>query len=161
MSTAAMGTSVMTQGAYSSRIGKSLRGGGVTDNNRRMLDKVLAPHSERAYAILRIVTGLLFAFHGVQKVFGVLGADQPAVMSQYWIGGVIELVVGPLIAVGYMTRWAAFLASGMMAVAYFQFHASRSFFPGVNDGESAVVYSFLFLFVACKGAGRWSMDNRR
>ncbi|MCA9511331.1 MAG: DoxX family protein [Myxococcales bacterium] len=126
--------------------------------------RALAPFAEHAYALLRIVSGALFAFHGVQKVFGVLTDHQPAVGSQLWIGGVIELVCGALIALGLYTRAAAFLASGTMAVAYFQFHwklqLGENFFPGVNKGEPAVVYCFLFLFVACKGAGRWSLGRR-
>jgi len=124
-----------------------------------MLNKILAPHSERAYVLLRIITGLLLAFHGMQKVLGLLTEQQPAVMSQLWIGGVIELACGLLTAAGLLTRWAAFLASGTMAVAYFQFHwkfqFGTSFFPAINKGELAVVYCFLFLFIACKGAGSW------
>jgi putative oxidoreductase len=98
-------------------------------------------------------------------VLGILAESQPEVMSQLWIGGVIELGTGLMIATGFVTRWAAFLASGTMAVAYFQFHwkaqFDSNFFPAINRGESAVVYCFLFLFIACKGAGVWSVDNRR
>lgn len=85
--------------------------------------KQLEKWNDQAYAVMRIVMGLLFAFHGMQKIFGVLSQHPaPAVGSQIWIGGVIELVGGLLIAVGFQTRWAAFLSSGTMAVAYFQFH---------------------------------------
>lgn len=129
-----------------------------------MLSRLLAPLTENVYAALRIVVGLLFAFHGVQKVFGVMSEFQPPVGSQLWIGGVIELVTGLLIAAGLLTTWAAFLASGTMAVAYAQFHwkfaFGSAFFPGVNKGELAVVYAFLFLFIACRGAGRASIDAR-
>lgn len=128
------------------------------------LGRRLAPHSDRAYAALRIVSGALFSIHGMQKVLGVLTDSQPPVMSQIWVGGVIELVAGLLIAVGFLTRPAAFLASGTMAVAYFQFHwkfqMGAAFFPVINGGELAVVYCFLFLFIACRGAGPFAVDKR-
>jgi putative oxidoreductase len=131
-----------------------------------MIKSLLSPHADRAYALLRIVSGLLFAFHGVQKILGVLTPHPaPAPGSQLWIGGLIELVAGAAVAAGLFTRWAAFLASGTMAVAYFQFHwkpqGAAAFLPGVNGGEPAVLYCFLFLLVACKGAGPWSVDSRR
>ena len=128
-----------------------------------MLEKVLSPHSERVYVVMRIILGVLLAFHGTQKVFGFLAEQQPSVMSQLWIGGVIELVTGLLIAVGFLTRWAAFLASGTMAVAYFQFHwkfqFDSNFFPAVNHGELAVVYCFVFLYIACKGRRSTAVDR--
>ena len=129
-----------------------------------MLSRMLNPLTEPVYAALRIVAGLLFAFHGLQKVFGVLSEFQPPVGSQLWIGGVIEMVAGFMIALGFLTVWAAFLASGTMAVAYAQFHwkfaFNSSFFPGINEGELGVVYAFLFLFIACRGAGSWSVDGK-
>jgi putative oxidoreductase len=130
-----------------------------------MLGRLLTPATEPVYAALRIVAGLLFSFHGMQKVLGVLAEQQPPVGSQLWIGGMIELVAGLLIALGLATRWAAFLSSGTMAVAYIQFHwkfaFGAGFLPGINRGELAVVYAFLFLFIACRGAGRASLDGRR
>ena len=130
-----------------------------------MLSRFLAPRTEAAYALLRIVAGLLFAFHGFQKILGVLSDFRPPVGSQLWLGGLIELVAGLAIAVGFLTPWAAFLASGTMAVAYTQFHwklaLGAGFFPAVNKGELALLYAFLFLFVACKGAGSWSLDGLR
>lgn len=124
----------------------------------------LGKYSEHAYALLRLVAGLAFMFHGVQKIFGVLSAGVPPVGSQVWIGGVIELVCGALIAVGLLTRPAAFLASGTMAVAYIQFHwkgaLDASFFPAVNQGELSLIYAFLFLMVACAGGGRFSLDHQ-
>jgi putative oxidoreductase len=137
----------------------------VQNKEIAMLTRLLAPLTEPVYAILRIVTGLLFATHGVQKIFGVLTEHQPPVGSQLWIGGVIELVTGVLIAVGLFTVWSAFLASGTMAVAYLQFHwkfaFGAAFFPVVNKGELAVVYAVLFLYIACRGAGRASFDGKR
>lgn len=130
-----------------------------------MLAGFLAPRSEAAYAALRIVAGLLFAFHGAQKVLGVLTESQPAVGSQLWIGGLIELVAGLLIAVGLFTVWSAFISSGTMAVAYIQFHwqgaFDSNFFPTINRGELAVIYAFVFLLIACKGAGIASLDAKR
>ena len=124
----------------------------------------LAKYTDQAYALLRIVTGLMFEFHGVQKLFGVLTDFQPAVGSQLWIGGVIELVCGVLVMVGLQTRWAAFIASGEMAVAYFQFHwkfqLGKQFFPTINKGEMAVLYCFVFLFIACRGGGIWCLDKK-
>jgi putative oxidoreductase len=130
-----------------------------------MLTRVLSPYTEATYVALRIVSGLAFGFHGVQKIFGVLTDHQPAVGSQLWIGGVIELVCGFAIALGAFTPWAAFLASGTMAVAYIQFHwqlaFDAKFFPAVNKGELALVYAFLFLFIAARGAGALSVDRAR
>ncbi len=117
-----------------------------------------------AYAVLRIVAGAMFMFHGTQKLFGAFGmAAQPA-FSQLWFGGVIELLGGALIAVGLFARPAALLASGTMAVAYFQFHwkldfADNRFLPIVNHGETAALYAFVFLLVAVRGAGVWSLDR--
>ncbi|MFT5315805.1 MAG: putative oxidoreductase [Candidatus Krumholzibacteriia bacterium] len=130
-----------------------------------MLSRILNPLTEPVYAALRIVVGLLFAFHGFQKILGVLSEFQPEVGSQMWIGGVIELVGGLMIALGFFTTIAAFLSSGTMAVAYSQFHwkfaFDSGFFPAINKGEMAVIYAFVFLFIACKGAGIASLDHMR
>lgn len=131
-----------------------------------MIQKYLSPHAERAYGLLRIVAGTMWAFHGAQKLFGILGDGPPRALSaQMWLGGTIELACGILVALGWKTSWAAFLASGTMAVAYIQFHwqfqLGRGFFPIVNKGEMALLYAFVFLFIACKGAGPWALDTRR
>lgn len=127
-----------------------------------MLQRVLGPRTEIAFAALRIVAGILFALHGAQKLFGVLGGSIKEPGTQLWFGAVIELITGGCIAVGLATPWMAFLASGTMAVAYLQFHwkleLGERFFPMVNKGELAVLYCFLFLYVACRGAGPWSLD---
>lgn len=130
-----------------------------------MLHRVLPRFTEPAYALFRIVAGLLFAFHGAQKLLGLFPRGPgPEAFSQKWIGGVIELVGGVLVAIGLGTRWAAFVCSGTMAVAYTQFHwkgrLDDGFFPIVNGGELALLYAFGFLFVACRGAGSWSVDGR-
>ena len=119
---------------------------------------------EPALFALRVVVGGMFACHGVQKLFGGFGEPSLPVGSQLWIGGLIELVTGVLIAVGLVTRLASFLASGTMAVAYFQFHVDGVFadwhwLPMVNKGELAVVYCFLFLVFATSGPGRISLDR--
>jgi putative oxidoreductase len=125
--------------------------------------KWLEYYTNESYALLRIVAGLLFAFHGMQKILGVFSDFSPPMFSQLWVGGLIELVGGLAVAVGFQTRLAAFLCSGTMAVAYFQFHwkfqGGAEFFPAINKGELAVVYCFLFLFLACRGAGKWSLDK--
>lgn len=120
--------------------------------------------SETAYAALRFMSGWMFAVHGAQKLFGVLGGSPSPFGSQVWFGGVIEFFCGLMIAVGFQTRLAAFLASGTMAVAYIQFHWkfqwNSNFFPGVNHGELAVVYCFLFLYIACHGGGRFRLSKK-
>lgn len=119
-----------------------------------------------AHALLRIMAGAMFLFHGVQKVFGILSPHgMPPVGSQMWVGGILELTLGILIALGLRTRWAAFIASGEMAVAYFQFHwrfqFDANFIPGVNGGELAVLYCFVYLFLAAAGPGKWALDRDR
>ena len=126
--------------------------------------KQLEKYSDQAYALMRIMAGFMFSFHGFQKVLGVLAEMQPPIGSQLWFGGVIELIGGLAIMLGFQTRWAAFICSGEMAVAYFQyhwkFHLGPQFFPGVNKGELAVLYCFVFLLIACKGGVTWSVDKK-
>lgn len=109
-----------------------------------------------------MVAGFLFLQHGLQKLFGYPGT-QPAVdvMTQVGLAGVIELIGGTLIAIGLFTSPVAFIASGEMAVAYFQMHAPRGFWPVMNGGELAALYSFLFLYFAAVGSGKWSVDSLR
>ena len=125
--------------------------------------KWLAKYAEYAYALLRIVTGSMFSFHGAQKIGGVLAEMQPPVGSQLWIGGIIELFGGLMVLLGFQTRVAAFLCSGMMAVAYIQFHwkfqLGPMFFPAINKGELALLYSFVFLLIACRGGVKWCLDK--
>ncbi len=125
--------------------------------------RALERHTASTYALLRIVAGFCFAFHGAQKVFGLFATTKPALLSQIGIGGLIELVTGLAVMVGWRTRWAAFLASGTMAVAYTQFHwkfqLGRGLFPAVNEGELALLYAFCFLFIACQGGGKAALDK--
>ena len=126
-----------------------------------MIDKILKSQADTAYALLRIVSGLMFSFHGMQKIFGVLSKFQPPVFSQLWFGGIIEVVGGLFIAAGLFTTCAALVASGTMAVAYVQFHwklaTDSKFFPAINQGELAVLYCFVFLFIACRGTVKWGV----
>jgi putative oxidoreductase len=125
--------------------------------------KWLAKYTDHAYALMRIMAGFMFSFHGAQKILGILSTFQPAAGSQLWFGGIIELVGGLAVMLGFRTRWAAFLCSGQMAVAYFQFHwklqLNSNFLPGMNNGELAVLYCFVFLFIASRGGVKWRLDK--
>lgn len=123
---------------------------------------VLAAWSPRMLSVLRIVSGLIFLLHGSQKLLGVPPREGPGpeLMSQMGLGGVIELVAGTLILLGLFTRPAAFIASGTMAVAYWQFHAPNHLFPTVNHGDGAILFCFVFLYLVFAGPGPWSLDAR-
>jgi len=125
--------------------------------------KWLEKYGDYAYALLRIVTGFLFAFHGAQKILGVFSQFQPPTWSQLWFGGIIELVCGLMVLLGLQTRAAAFLCSGTMAVAYIQYHwkfqLGDQLFPAINKGELALLYSVVFLLIACRGGVKWSLDK--
>lgn len=125
-----------------------------------LMERVLGRFSPQLYAVMRIVVGLLFACHGAQKLFGVLGGQRVVLASQFGIAGIIELVGGLLIAAGFLTGTAAFIASGEMAYAYFTQHMPRKGFPIQNGGELAVLYCFIFLFIASRGVGIWGIDKR-
>ena len=126
--------------------------------------KTLGRFSDSAYALLRMVAGFMFSFHGAQKILGLFAEGRPPVGSQLWCGGLLELVGGLAIMVGLCTRPFAFFCSGMMAVAYFQFHwrfrGGAMLLPGVNEGELAVLYCFVFLFIACRGGVKWCLDPK-
>ena len=118
--------------------------------------------SPRALSILRIVTGFLFLLHGSQKLFGVPAAEGVVVgplSSLIGVAGVLELVGGLLLLLGLFTRPGAFVLSGPMAVAYFTAHAPQGLWPVSNGGELAVLYCFVFLFMAAAGGGPWSLDR--
>jgi putative oxidoreductase len=117
----------------------------------------LEPH---AYAAMRIVFGVLFVFHGLQK-FGLVGGRRVPLLSLTGAAAFIETIGGTLIALGVATSPVAFLASGEMAVAYFRAHVPRGTWPINNGGELAVLYCFAFLFFACRGSGLWSADALR
>jgi putative oxidoreductase len=123
------------------------------------METVLGRWADLVYAVMRFVTGALFACHGAQKLFGLWGrAAVPPSDQLIFTAGVIELVGGVLVALGLKAGVAAFVASGTMAVAYFRAHAPGGFWPIANKGEMAVLYCFLFLYIAARGSGRFSLD---
>jgi len=123
------------------------------------MERVLGRFSAQCYALMRIVVGLLFACHGAQKLFGVFGSPRMPLMSQMGLAGVIEFVGGLLIAIGFLAGTIAFIASGEMAYAYFTSHFPRGAVPIRNGGELAVLYCFVFLYIASRGAGMWAVDR--
>lgn len=126
------------------------------------MERYLGRWSPQAFALLRIMAGVMFALHGTDKVFGwPSGKYMPDLPVLAVAAGWIELVGGLLIAFGLFAGSAAFIASGTMAVAYFKGHASGGFYPTLNHGELAVLYCFLFLYIATHGAGVWSLDALR
>jgi putative oxidoreductase len=126
------------------------------------MQKVLGRFSPYLYALLRITAGFLFFQHGLPKLFGGFGRDAPVeLMSQMGLAGLIEVIGGAMIALGLFTSPVAFIASGEMAVAYFQAHYPRNFWPVQNGGELAALYCFVFLYFAAMGSGKLSIDSIR
>ena len=128
-----------------------------------IFDPSPSPWAGRVLSIVRIVAGVTFMMAGTTKLFGWPASPMPnsptvELMSQMGIGAVLELVGGILIALGLFTRPVAFILSGEMAVAYFQFHAPQAFWPTTNMGVPAVLYCFFFLYLVFSGAGEWSLD---
>lgn len=128
------------------------------------MERYLGKYSDYLYAVMRIFVGLLFACNGAQKVFGFFGGmggsgEVAALFSLMGAAGVIEFFGGLLVALGLFTGYAAFIASGQMAFAYFLGHFPKDFWPIVNMGERAVLYCFTFLFIASRGAVVWGVDN--
>ena len=125
------------------------------------MEKALAAFAPYAYTILRIIAGLLFLCHGGQKLFGWFGGQPVPLGSLFGVAGILEIVLGILITIGLLTGTAAFVASGEMAVAYFIGHFPKSFWPLENQGEPAVLFCFIFLYMATRGSGIWSIDAAR
>jgi len=114
----------------------------------------------QAYALMRIVAGFLFLWHGTQKLFEfptTMPMEVPTFVTL--LAGPIELVGGTLVMIGLFTRWAAFLCSGLMAAAYWMSHGTKALFPIENGGELAALYCFVFLFISAQGSGVWSADD--
>lgn len=112
--------------------------------------------------LLRIVTGFLFLQHGLPKVFGILGRPEAAEMfSRQWFSGILEVFGGFLILIGLFVQPVAFILSGEMAFAYFLAHAPRGFWPVMNGGELAALFCFVFLYLATRGGGGFSLDGLR
>lgn len=126
-----------------------------------MADRLQTEWAPRILSIVRIVAALIFMAHGTAKLLGFPETEMPTpeFMSLSWIGGMLEIVGGALLAIGLFTRPVAFILSGEMAVAYWMFHAPNSFFPLVNHGDAAILYCFLFLYIAFAGGGPWSVDE--
>ena len=120
-------------------------------------------YAGRARSLLRIVAALLFLLHGSSKLFGFPPSGMPAPdpASLIWFGAILELVGGALLLLGIYSRPVAFILSGEMAVAYFMFHASKSIYPSVNGGDAAILFCFVFLYIAAAGPGPWSIDAVR
>ena len=128
------------------------------------MERTGSKYAPYLYALLRIVAGLLFACHGAQKLFGSFGGisgHTVPLFSLMGLAGCIEFFGGLLIALGILTNFAAFVASGEMAFAYFMQHFPRGFWPIQNGGEVVVLYCFLFLYIATEGAGLWRVGRRR
>jgi putative oxidoreductase len=123
------------------------------------MERIMGRFAPQCYALMRIAAGLLFACHGAQKLFGVLGGQRVPIASQFGLAGVIEFVGGLMIAAGFLTGFAAFVASGEMAYAYFTAHVPRGLWPIRNGGELAVLYCFVFLYISCRGSGVWGIDK--
>ncbi len=123
------------------------------------LDKFSGP----LLSVLRVMSGLLFLAHGSAKLLGFppseMFATAPEPMTLIWFAGVLELVGGALVALGLFTRPVAFILSGQMAVAYFIGHAPQATFPVQNGGDAAILFCFIFLYIAATGGGPWSLDR--
>jgi putative oxidoreductase len=117
-------------------------------------------YAPQTYALMRIVFGFLFVFHGLQKMFGLFGGRTAELVSLRGLAGIIEIVAGTLIMIGLFTRPAAFIASGQMAFAYFLSHYPSGFWPIQNRGELAALYCFAFLYIATKGTVAWGLEKR-
>ncbi len=119
----------------------------------------MSNYNAQGYALMRIIVGFLFLWHGAQKLFGIPSA-MPGEMPPFitYVAGPIELVGGILIMIGLFTRWSAFFASGLMAFAYWMAHGTKAILPIQNHGELAVLYCFVFLFISTHGGGIWSID---
>jgi len=124
------------------------------------MDRYLGRYGTYVYAIFRIVIGFMFMLHGTQKFFNWPPAKQAVpIAGLMLVAGIIELVGGFLIMIGFFSSFAAFIASGMTAVAYFMVHQPNGSLPIMNGGELAVLYCFAFLYVAARGSGVWSVDS--
>ena len=119
----------------------------------------MKPYESQTYALMRIVAGFLFLWHGCQKLFGFPGTLPEGVPAFIiYVAGPIEFIGGILVMIGLFTHWAAFICSGQMAAAYWMGHGTKALLPLVNGGELAALYCFVFLFIASRGPGIWSVD---
>ena len=121
----------------------------------------LRSYEPQVYALLRMVTGFLFLWHGTQKLFAFPVPPPPVPPFVITIAGPIELVGGLLVMIGLFAGWAAFLCSGLMAFAYWMVHGPQALLPIQNVGELAVLFCFVFLYISARGSGIWSVDAAR
>ena len=125
-----------------------------------MFDR-LSTYAPQGLAVVRVVAGLLFLLHGTQKLLGFPASEfQPPLFSLFGAAGIIEIIAGAMIIAGFFTRPAAFIASGTMAVAYWMVHAPGNLFPTNNGGDAAILFCFVFLYLACAGPGAWSVNKQ-
>lgn len=120
--------------------------------------------SPYALGLLRVITALLFLAHGVQKFWGFPAPSASGIVQPFtifWFGGMLELLGGLFLMVGFLTRPTAFVVSGMMAVAYWMFHFPKNIFPILNGGDASILYCFIFLYLVFAGPGAWSIDGLR
>lgn len=122
------------------------------------MEGFLGKYAPNIYAVLRIVVGFLFLLHGTQKLLNFPNSPPMPVSGLLTAAAVIEIITGLMILLGFFASVAAFIASGEMAVAYFLAHQPQGLLPIQNSGEAAVLFSFVFLYIAAKGAGVWSVD---
>lgn len=126
------------------------------------MSSFMTSYNEHCYALMRFVAGFLFLWHGCQKLFNFPAGMPPGVPSFIiYVAGPIELIGGTLIMIGLFTHWAAFICSGLMACAYWMAHGTKALLPLQNDGELAALYCFVFLSIAARGSGIWSIDSLR
>jgi putative oxidoreductase len=134
----------------------------ILDSRKRekqnMYERLLSSLEPAFYSFMRLFFGLLFMQHGAQKLFGALEGQQAPLFSLMGLAGVIEFFGGLLIAIGLLTRPAAFIAAGEMAAAYLMAHAPQSVWPILNQGELALLFMVGFLYILVRGGGRWSLD---
>lgn len=124
------------------------------------MDSIIATWTPRMLSVLRIMAGLLFMEHGTSKLLNFPPSESPHELTPLiLVAGILELVGGALVAAGLLTRIVAFVLSGEMAAAYFMAHAPQNFFPLLNGGDAAILYCFVFLYLAFAGGGEWSLDR--
>ena len=127
------------------------------------IEKIMSPWQGQLLSVLRIISGLLLLQHGLMKLFSFPGPFMRAVATGelIWFAGLIELIGGLCLIVGFQTRLTAFICAGLMAFAYFMGHAGRGFYPILNGGNLAILYCFVFLYISAAGPGPWSLDAKR
>jgi putative oxidoreductase len=128
-------------------------------NKKNKIKMFISKYAPQTYAIMRIIAGFLFLFHGSQKLFDFPPSGNEIPLYIFWTAGPIEFIGGFLIMIGLWTRWVAFIACGEMAFAYWTAHGTSAILPIENHGELAILYCFIFLFISAYGSGVFSIDN--